>query len=134
MILPTRYLTVGDVVRFTRIFPDGPYDVRDAGLLALAVQRPQLQVLGADAYPDLPRKAAALLHSIVRTRPLVDGNERTALLAALAMLHLNGTGVGATSPRAGLALTRDVAQGSLDDVPEIAARLLALVDRGLSGD
>ncbi|PRY17954.1 type II toxin-antitoxin system death-on-curing family toxin [Kineococcus rhizosphaerae] len=132
MIRPVRYLTVGDLVRFTAIFPDGPYDVRDAGLLALAAERPQLQVLGRDAYPDLPRKAAALLHSIVRTRPLVDGNERTALLAALAMLHLNGTGVAATSARAGLALTRDVAEGTLDDVPEIAARLTRLVERGVS--
>jgi death-on-curing protein len=129
VILPVRYLTVGDVVRFTQYFPDGPFDVRDAGLLALAVQRPQLQVLGKDAYPDLSRKAAALLHSLVRTRPLVDGNERTGILSALAMLHLNGTGVGATPVRAGLALTRDVADGSLDDVGEIAARLDSLVHR-----
>ncbi|GAB3466461.1 Fic family protein [Kineococcus endophyticus] len=129
MILPVRYLTVGDVVRFTHLFPDGPFDVRDAGLLALAVQRPQLQVLGKDAYPDLSRKAAALLHSLVRTRPLVDGNERTAVLSAFAMLHLNGTGVGAAPLQAGLALTRDVADGSLDDVGEIAARLDSLVRR-----
>jgi death on curing protein len=133
-VIPTvRYLTVADVVRFTHLFPDGPYDVRDAGLLALAVERPRLQVMGRDAYPDLPRKAAALLHSMVRTRPLVDGNGRTGLMAALAMLHLNGTGVGAASPRAGQALTRDVAEGTLDDVPEIAARLTALVDRSVSG-
>ncbi|MEZ0492997.1 type II toxin-antitoxin system death-on-curing family toxin [Kineococcus sp. TBRC 1896] len=129
MILPVRYLTVGDVVRFTAIFPDGPFDVRDAGLLALAVQRPQLQVLGRDAYPDLSRKAAALLHSLVRTRPLVDGNERTAILSAMAMLHLNGTGVGAAPVPAGTALTRDVADGTLDDVAQIAARLDSLVRR-----
>ena len=133
MLHPIRYLTVGDVVRFTRLFPDGPYGVRDAGLLALAVQRPQLQVLGRDAYPDLPRKAAALLHSLALTRPLVDGNERTALLAALALLHVNGTSVGVTSPRAGRELTRDVAEGRLDDVGEIARRLLALLDRDLPG-
>ena len=133
MLAPTRYLTVADVVRFTRIFPDGPYGVRDAGLLALAVQRPQLQVLGTDAYPDLGQKAAALLHSIARTRPLTDGNERTALIAALAMLHLNGTGVGLRSSTAGRELTHAVALGTLDDVATIATRLAGLLDRRLDG-
>ncbi|MGI4896093.1 MAG: type II toxin-antitoxin system death-on-curing family toxin [Janthinobacterium lividum] len=131
MLAPTHYLSVADVVRFTGIFADGPYAVRDAGLLALAVQRPQLQVLGTDAYPDLGQKAAALLHSIVRTRPLVDGNERTGLIAALAMVHLNGTGVQLRSARSGRDLTHAVAIGELDDVAVIAARLAALLDRRL---
>lgn len=39
--------------------------VRDVGLLGSAVARPQTTVGGADAYPDVWTKAAALLQSIV---------------------------------------------------------------------
>jgi death-on-curing protein len=41
-------------------------------------------VFGADAYPDLDAKAAALLHSLARNHALVDGNRRLALAAVLA--------------------------------------------------
>ena len=47
--------------------------VRDIGLLESAVHRPRASVFGQDAYPELQDKAAALLHSLARTHPLVDG-------------------------------------------------------------
>jgi death-on-curing protein len=34
--------------------------------------------MGAEAYPDLAVKAAALLESVARFHPLIDGNKRTA--------------------------------------------------------
>jgi hypothetical protein len=37
----------------------GPVEVRDGGLLASAVGRPQSTVLGEDAYPTFVEKAAA---------------------------------------------------------------------------
>lgn len=41
--------------------------VRDVGLLAPAVGRPQASAFGEDAYPTLAEKAAALLHALART-------------------------------------------------------------------
>jgi death-on-curing protein len=45
---------------------------------------------GADAYPSLEAKAAALLESLVRNHPLVDGNKRLGWLALYVFLGLNG--------------------------------------------
>jgi death-on-curing protein len=60
------------------------------GLLESAVARPQASALGVDAYPDLISKAAALLHSLVLNHAFVDGNKRSAVLATLVFLDLNG--------------------------------------------
>jgi death-on-curing protein len=43
------------------------------------VHRPQTTVGGADAYPDVHSKAAALFHSLIRNHAFIDGNKRTAL-------------------------------------------------------
>jgi death-on-curing protein len=64
--------------------------LRDAGLLASAAARPQTTVFGEDAYPSFAEKAAALLHSIARNHPLVDGNKRLAWSAMRAFCLLNG--------------------------------------------
>jgi death on curing protein len=86
----TRYLTVEQALRIARIAVGGPIHVRDVGLLEAAVHRPRTSVLGQDAYPDLFAKAAALLHSLARNRPLVDGNKRLAWLATDVFLAKNG--------------------------------------------
>ena len=41
----------------------------DFGLLEAAVLRPQQMIFGADAYPDIHTKAAALMHSLIRNIP-----------------------------------------------------------------
>lgn len=64
--------------------------VRDHGLIESAAFRPQLTVGGADAYPDLWTKAAALLQSLVRNHPFLDGNKRVGWIAATAFLTVNG--------------------------------------------
>jgi death-on-curing protein len=64
--------------------------LRDAGLLASAAARPRTTVFGEDAYPSFAEKAAALLHSIARNHPLVDGNKRLAWSAMRAFCLLNG--------------------------------------------
>ena len=64
--------------------------VRDAGLVESAVARPQTFVFGAEAYPTLEEKAAALLHSVICNHPFVDGNKRTAWAAMETMLVANG--------------------------------------------
>jgi death-on-curing protein len=45
---------------------------------------------------DLALQAAALAHGIAETQPFVDGNKRTALVAMLTFLELNGHRVRAT--------------------------------------
>ncbi|MBP8058934.1 MAG: type II toxin-antitoxin system death-on-curing family toxin [Chloroflexi bacterium] len=68
----------------------GEHGVRDVGLLASAVARPQATFDGADLYPDLSEKAAALMDSLTRNHPFVDGNKRTAIAAAALFLRQNG--------------------------------------------
>gem|GEM_PF-3859362 len=77
----TRHLTVEQALLIARTTVVGPIEVRDVGLLESAVHRPRASVLGQDAYSDLFTKAAALMHSLARNHPLVDGNKRLAWLA-----------------------------------------------------
>jgi death on curing protein len=118
----TRYLTVEQGLRIARAAVGGPIDVRDVGLLESAVHRPRASVLGQDAYPDLFVKAGALLHSLARNHPLMDGNKRLAWLATWVFLAKNGT-VLDPEDDAAYELVVDVAAGAIDDVDEIAAVL-----------
>jgi len=88
-----RYLTVAEVLEINAQVMGSKPVLRDRGLLESAVARPQASALGTDAYPDLAAKAAALLHSLVLNHPFVDGNKRTAVLATLVFLDLNGYAV-----------------------------------------
>jgi death-on-curing protein len=85
-----RYLTVEEVLEINAEVIGGGHALRDLGLLESAVARPQASAFGADAYPDLASKAAALLHSLVLNHAFVDGNKRTAVLSTLVFLDLNG--------------------------------------------
>ncbi len=84
------YLTPEDLVHLAALLLGDPPPVRDMGLLGAAAARPQTTVFGEDAYPDVWAKAAALLQSIVKNHPLVDGNKRLGWLATAVFLELNG--------------------------------------------
>jgi len=99
--------------------------IRDAGLLGSAAARPRTAVFGEDAYPDLWSKAAALLQSIVKNHPLVDGNERLGWLATATFLELNGIPASAASNGDVYELVMDCAAGDLD-IEQIATRLQGL--------
>jgi death-on-curing protein len=115
----TEYLDLEDLLVLVRKLGAGP--VRDIGLLDAAVARPRSSAFGADAYPTLELKAAALLHSIVRNHALVDGNKRLAWLAVVVFLDLNGQSV-AMDDDAAFGLVMETAEGLLD-LEDIAARL-----------
>jgi death on curing protein len=117
------YLTVEQALRIARLATGRPVELRDIGLLEAAVQRPRASVLGQDAYRDLPTKAAALLHSLARDHPLVDGNKRLAWLATYVFCAKNGLELDPDDDAA-YHLVIAIATGSLDDVEEIA-RILA---------
>ncbi len=100
----------------------GEVQVRDIGLLASAAARPRSTAFGEEAYPSIHDKAAALLHSLARTQPLVDGNKRLALAATIAFHGVNGVRLILSNDEA-YDLVMAVAVGDLDDVARIAERL-----------
>ena len=107
----TEFLELEDLVVLTRRLGAGP--VRDVGLLEAACARPRASVFGADAYPTLAGKTAALLHSIVANHALVDGNERLGWLATIVFLDVNGWDV-TLDDESAFRLVMDVAEGTLD--------------------
>jgi death-on-curing protein len=99
-------------------------EVRDHGLLESALARPQASAFGAEAYPRIHEKGAALLHSLARNHALVDGNKRLAFAATLAFHGMNGMRLTFTNDEA-YDFVIDVATGELDEVAAIAAQLEA---------
>jgi death-on-curing protein len=91
-----RYLTLSELIYINgRVLDNdqiatGKQKVRDLSLLEAAALRPAASAFGEDAYPSLREKTAALFHSIARNHPFTDGNKRTATVAALMMLRVNG--------------------------------------------
>ena len=66
----------------------GSEGIRDAGLLASAIDRPRN--LAAYGDPDLASLAASLGYGLARNHPFVDGNKRTAFVSVETFLLLNG--------------------------------------------
>jgi death-on-curing protein len=109
------YLTLAEVLLLHAWLIErtgGSGGVRDVGLLESALARPQATFGQDDLYPDLWSKAAALMHSLIRNHPFVDGNKRTALAATGIFLELNGYAL-TTSNEAVLEFTRQVAVGGV---------------------
>lgn len=89
----THYLTPEQVLFLhSRLTAEtgGGIGIRDLGMLLSASGRPQATFDGKELYPDLFSKAAALMDSLVRNHPFVDGNKRTAVAATALFLRVNG--------------------------------------------
>lgn len=87
------YLTVEQVLFIhMRLIAEtgGSPGLRDLALLASAFARPQGTFAGENLYPDLFSQAAALLDSLIRNHPFVDGNKRVGVTAAGLFLRRNG--------------------------------------------
>ena len=81
----------------------GAHGLRDSSLLDSALARPrQLLAYGEPGITDL---AAAYASGIVRNHPFVDGNKRTALMAAYVFLASNGLHLVATEVDAAQVMT-----------------------------
>jgi death-on-curing protein len=100
----------------------GDLKIRDLGLLDSALHRPQASFGGTDAYPGIPQKAAALLHSLAKNHALLDGNKRLAWMCYLVFLASNGCRPAITHQEA-IDLVLGVASGRLEDIAEIAILL-----------
>jgi death on curing protein len=115
------YLDTSDLLLLATAVAEGDLLVRDAGLLDSAAYRPRAEVLGVPVYETLWLKSAALLDSVVRTRPLVEGNWRLGWVAAVAMCDMNGWWVEADD-EAALVLVREIDRDQRE-LPEVAELL-----------
>jgi death-on-curing protein len=112
-------LTTDDLLHIAERTLGASPEIRDLGMLESAAARPFASAFGEHAYPDLPTKSAALLHSIVKNHALVDGNKRLALAATAAFLGINGLRLTWTNDEA-FDFIIAVAAGELSDVIDIA--------------
>lgn len=123
---PVRHLTLAEVLdlaRYACLAQGQRVELRAPGLLESAVHRPRARMFGTPAYEDAYEQAAALLHAIAVNHPLVDGNKRTAWLAAATFLAVNGVDLGGADQERAYDLVIDVAAGNESDTGRIAERL-----------
>jgi death on curing protein len=91
----------------------GSHGVRDLGMLLPAIRRPQASFDDQDLYSDLFSKTAALIESLIRNHPFVEGNKRTGVTAAGLFLRRNGCRL-TTSNADLVAITMKIAQSQSD--------------------
>lgn len=117
----THYLNLDLLLQVAEV-ACGEILVRDYGLLESALARPATTVFGAEPYPSIHDKAAALLQSLASNHALLDGNKRLAWMACATFLWINGEDLHPPEDDA-FDLVISVANGSLKEVEKIAERL-----------
>lgn len=68
----------------------GSHGTRDRDRLESVVASQTQKIFGEVLYKGLHEKAAAIARGIIADHPLVDGNKRTGIMAALIFLERNG--------------------------------------------
>lgn len=124
----TEHLELEDLLPAAEVALGRNPGIRDVGILEAAVARTRASIYGADAYPTLDAKAAALLHSIVTGHALIDGNKRLGWVCLRLFYRMNDRDLRMPVEDA-FALVAAIADGSLRDVQGIA-ELLAPWVRG----
>lgn len=102
------------------------FHARDWDLLASALARPLMTLQGQEMYPTLWLKLAALLDSVQRNHPLLDGNKRLGYFLVALTLRGNGRNDEHVSDDQWYELILEAASGHLD-VEEIALRMKTIV-------
>ena len=82
----------------------GGHGIRDEGLLESALARPQN--LAAYGSPTVFELAASYAYGIARNHPFIDGNKRTAFVASLLFLKMNGHEASAEQAEAAVVFLR----------------------------
>lgn len=111
---------------FVEALNDVGFVVRDAGLLASALERPHTTLFGAEVYPEIHEKTAALGQAIAKYHPMIDGNKRSAWIGMNVFLELNGFSLRATSDDA-FKFMLDIANDRID-LPKIAEWIQARLE------
>lgn len=128
MTVNVEYLAVDDLIGLAAVLLGDPPPIRDVGLLGSAAARPRASAFGDDAYPDLWAKAAALLHSIVKNHPLIDGNKRLGWVACAVFLDIDGIDVTRATNDDVYDLVIEVASNPIE-ITDLANRLKTIVAR-----
>ena len=84
----TEYVTTADALFFHKKLIErygGAPGIRDAGALESALHRPQ-----TGYYDTIIHEAAALMESLVKSHPFIDGNKRTSFAVVDVVLRING--------------------------------------------
>lgn len=108
----TEYVTTADALFFHKQLIErygGAAGIRDVGALASALHRPQ-----TGYYDTIIHEAAALLESMVRNHPFIDGNKRTAFAVADVFLRINSYTIIADSEQVYAEFIKLLDQGSFD--------------------
>jgi death-on-curing protein len=91
--------------------------IRDMGRLEAAIATQSQEVFGTELYASVYEKSAAMVRGIIADHPFVDGNKRTAMLAGLTLLKINGIAVGmSTSQLEDFAVRVAVEHLSVEDI------------------
>jgi death-on-curing protein len=95
-VAPIEFLDLADVFEFhTESLAKwgGSDGIRDRGALEAAIAQPQATFDGEFLHEDVFAMAAAYAFHIAEAQAFVDGNKRTAVLAAVVFLDINGVRV-----------------------------------------
>ncbi|MEK7593679.1 MAG: type II toxin-antitoxin system death-on-curing family toxin [Patescibacteria group bacterium] len=95
-----RYLSAQDILILHALLVDetgGSHGIRDIGLLQSIERKPKSSFVEKELYPGVFLKAAILLEAIANYHIFVDGNKRTAFVAAAHFLAVNGYEIMATN-------------------------------------
>lgn len=95
-----RYLTIDEIFamhdRAIREYGGSP-ELMNLGHLEATLAAPRQAMFGEELYPDVLSKAAILFYLLIKNHPFLDGNKRTAFLALMRFLNINGYTLNATN-------------------------------------
>jgi death-on-curing protein len=117
------YLTLADVLELHALLigttaAEAADQLRNRAGLESAIARPETYAHYQDA--DLALQATVLAHGIAEAQQFIDGNKRTALIAMLVFLEINGWRVEASDPE----LADCILSFSSGATPEAAAEFV----------
>jgi death-on-curing protein len=68
----------------------GTLGVRGMNGLLGSLERPKTSIGEQEMFPTIYTKAAAVIESVARNHPFIDGNKRTSYLIGMELLAING--------------------------------------------
>lgn len=89
------YFTEKEIIRInakliSQLSPGEMIGIKDAAALNMAVNQPKQHVFGREVYPSTFDKAAILVINLIKRHPFQNANKRTALVAMMTFLKING--------------------------------------------
>lgn len=113
---------IADILRtYAAVYGEFP-EVRDAGLLHSAIERPRAVVFGSEQYRTVELKAAALMDSLCRNHAFIDGNKRCAWISVRLTFYRNLKAVWIAGDDAAYSLVMRASSEHMD-ISELAEKL-----------